>query len=835
MKRPISILQIFFFFSIFLQPFNSHAQTEDVNDIPLAEIELADSVINVADFDREVILEKFNNQLQKHQNEIFRIEQYLQSPETGSVFNNESFINLLSDAIEKMELDLKSINSLLSKNELLFSTSSQDSQTSSEVIQLNRDVRKEIYKANIETFSDLKEKYNRRITHYKSLVTQLSSVSYADLYTQAAYRAKLISGFPIYIREFQKGFNAAITQFNNDVTVWKTYPTTFRLADVVSAILTLLFGVYLFLRIKYKIIPYYMENRDSVNKRNAFIFFRALYKTIIPVTILTAVYMLFIYQHEAHYITFPIIVKYAGISFAVALFLFSLASAHAKFQRLFDSDNSVITSSGKMKRLFHAIFIILFANALVYQFFILNVSGQSQHFISLVNLFFTVILITAVFKAFTTKGWSGIISGVVEFERSHMYFPPLVCLALAVTVLFTIAGYVTLAHHIIFSFVFSIVVISSAFFIRSIFGEFISYITRIKSLRLRYGFTILSLQKFKFWTLSVFNLSLVGVTIVVLFLVWGFPSYKFTQLFSELYYGFAIGNLTFSIKGIFKAFLVFYAVIMLTRLIRNLLLKRILPQSTLTSGTQNTVATLSSYIGWIIAFSLSFAAMGISFQNIAIIAGALSVGIGFGLQNIVNNFVSGLILLFEQPIKVGDWVRVGAHEGYVKKLNVRSTEIKTFQKSSVIIPNADLISQPVINMTLNDSLGRVEVPVSVSYEQDIGQVRDILMSIVDNNPIILQEPHAEVLFMNYNSDRIDFEIRCFIDDINQLYIVSSDIRFEIFKKFKEHGIELPLPKQVLHISKDSKNIGRSIKQNSRVESNENDIDTKPNNNDDNVI
>lgn len=804
MKRPISILQIFFFFCIFLAPYASHAQSENDTTIPRAEIELADSAINVADFDRETVVEKFNQQLQKHQNEIFRIEQYLQSPETGSVFNNQNFINLLSDAVEKMGLDLNSINTLLSKNELLFSTTSQDLQARPDKVQIYRDVRQEIYQDNITTFSDLKEKYNHRITHYNSLITQLSSVSYADLYTQVGYRAKLITGFPIYISEFQKGFGAAITQFKNDVKLWQTYPTTFRLADVVSAILVMLSGIFLFLRIKQKIFPYYMENRDSVNKRNAFIFFRAMYKTIIPVTFMTAMYMLFIYQHESYYISFPIIVKYAAISFAVCLFLFSLANAHAKFQRLFDSDNAVITSSGKMRSLFHAIFIILFANALVYQFFILNVSGQSQHFISLVNLFFSILMIAAVFKAFTTKGWAGIISGVVEFERSHMYFQPLVCLAIAITILFTLSGYVTLAHHIIFSFVFSIVVISSAFFIRSIFGEFISYITRIKALRLRYGFTILSLQKFKFWTLSVFNLSLLGCTIVILFLVWGFPSYKFAQLFTELYYGFTIGNLTFSIKGIFKALLVFYVVIMITRLIRNLLLKRILPQSTLTSGTQNTVATLSSYIGWIIAFSLSFAAMGISFQNIAIIAGALSVGIGFGLQNIVNNFVSGLILLFEQPIKVGDWVRVGAHEGYVKKLNVRSTEIKTFQKSSVIIPNADLISQPVVNMTLNDSLGRVEVPVSVSYEQDIGQVRDILMSIVANNPTILTEPRAEVLFMNYNSDRIDFEIRCFIDDINQLFIVASDIRFEIFRQFKANGIELPLPKQVLHLNSESK-------------------------------
>ncbi len=136
-------------------------------------------------------------------------------------------------------------------------------------------------------------------------------------------------------------------------------------------------------------------------------------------------------------------------------------------------------------------------------------------------------------------------------------------------------------------------------------------------------------------------------------------------------------------------------------------------------GVQHSITAGIGYAGIILAVSLSIAVLGADMANIALIAGALSVGIGFGLQNVVNNFVSGLILLFERPITVGDWVIVGANEGFVKDIHIRATELETFQRASVIIPNADLLSTAVTNWTHKDSWGRIEIRVGIAYGSDV--------------------------------------------------------------------------------------------------------------------
>jgi small-conductance mechanosensitive channel len=184
------------------------------------------------------------------------------------------------------------------------------------------------------------------------------------------------------------------------------------------------------------------------------------------------------------------------------------------------------------------------------------------------------------------------------------------------------------------------------------------------------------------------------------------------------------------------------------------------------------------------------------------VAGALSVGIGFGLQNIVNNFVSGLILLFERPIRKGDWIVVGGTEGYVKEIQIRSTRIQTFDRSDVIVPNSELISNQVTNWVLTNKTGRAVIPVGVAYGTDTEKVRNILLAIVENCESVDKTglvPKPLVLFRGFGDSCLDFELRVFLYNIDNRLSVISEINFAIDKAFREAGIVIPFPQRDLHV------------------------------------
>ena len=172
-----------------------------------------------------------------------------------------------------------------------------------------------------------------------------------------------------------------------------------------------------------------------------------------------------------------------------------------------------------------------------------------------------------------------------------------------------------------------------------------------------------------------------------------------------------------------------------------------LPNTKIDSGAQNALVTGVGYVGIFFSALIAITSMGLDLSSLAIVAGALSVGIGFGLQAIVSNFLSGIILLVERPIKVGDWIQVGAYSGYVSKIAVRSTTIDTFDQANVIIPNADFISGTVTNMTHLSKRGRVKVPVGVAYDSDPVFVKEILMDIVSSNANILKSPGPSVFLL----------------------------------------------------------------------------------------
>jgi small-conductance mechanosensitive channel len=303
-----------------------------------------------------------------------------------------------------------------------------------------------------------------------------------------------------------------------------------------------------------------------------------------------------------------------------------------------------------------------------------------------------------------------------------------------------------------------------------------------------------------FWLHMVFDLGLVVIAGVALLPVWGLGASETMASLTSLMRGIRIGSYTFSLIDLFIGLFVFVSIVFVTRLIQKSLETHVLPNLTKDKGVSDALKTGVGYIGIIIAALVTISALGLDLTNLALVAGALSVGIGFGLQNVVNNFVSGLILLAERPIKPGDWVVIGGHEGTVKKVNVRSTEIETFQRASVIIPNADLIASPVINWTHKNILGRVEVVVGVAYGTDPQLLKRVLLECAKAHPNVTEKPEPFVLFSDFADSSLNFELRAYLANVERRVHTGSELRYAIHDALKENGIEIPFPQRVVHFA-----------------------------------
>jgi small-conductance mechanosensitive channel len=304
----------------------------------------------------------------------------------------------------------------------------------------------------------------------------------------------------------------------------------------------------------------------------------------------------------------------------------------------------------------------------------------------------------------------------------------------------------------------------------------------------------------KFWVRALLDAALIVWGVVLMLIVWGVPADDLSRLSGKALTGFEIGSVTISITDIVTSLVVFALVLGITRVLQRALSDRVLPETHLAVGVQHSLAAGFGYVGIILAIALTLSTLGIDLSNIALIAGALSVGIGFGLQNVVNNFVSGLILLIERPIQVGDWVVVGTNEGRVKRISVRATEIETFQRASVIVPNAELLSNSVTNWTHKNNLGRVEIAVGVAYGSDTEKVRDILLECAKECDEVLAFPEPFVLFLDFGNSSLNFELRCYVGDVIRRLRVATEIRYMIDRRFREESVEIPFPQHVVHMA-----------------------------------
>jgi small-conductance mechanosensitive channel len=284
-------------------------------------------------------------------------------------------------------------------------------------------------------------------------------------------------------------------------------------------------------------------------------------------------------------------------------------------------------------------------------------------------------------------------------------------------------------------------------------------------------------------------------------LAWTGSEYMVNALEKLFNLDFSVGSLSISFKGVLLALIIFCVTRVATRIGKRFLSEKVLDSRDFERGLKDSIVTVSIYIVWGIGIILALGVLGVNTTSLAVVFGALSIGIGFGLQNIFNNFISGLILLFERPIQVGDYVEVNGIWAEVRKINVRSTIVQTFDNATVIIPNSEFISQQVTNWSFKDPSMRRHVDIGVAYGSDIELVRRTLLEIPEKIPQILKNPRPDVLFLDHGDSALIFRLR-FWAHVDNYFKSTTEVRFELNHRFRELGIEIAFPQRDLHIRSD---------------------------------
>ena len=387
---------------------------------------------------------------------------------------------------------------------------------------------------------------------------------------------------------------------------------------------------------------------------------------------------------------------------------------------------------------------------------------------------------------------------------ARILFNTLLSLSLSITLIAEIFGYFNLSDYILSGTALTLIYSFMAFVLfksinttlgNAAYSDFTWQKALYKHLRLGKKASLPELWCIKISLNAVLSASLLALLVRA----WQLSENNFQSTIHMLVHGFTIGSLHITPLRLILGLLVFAFLSLAVRLLRQHLLKKRMPQQE--QENHEALAIILGYIGFGLSFLFAVLIAGINLTGFAVIAGALSVGIGFGLQNIVNNFVSGIILLIERPIKPGDRIIVGQTEGYVKQISVRSTRITTPEKADVIVPNSELISAQVTNLMFQDHEYRIKITLGVSYDCDTELVEKLLLEIASAHPMVLKEKDVSplVFFKQFADSSLNFDLSCVIHDVNQRGKIISELNFAIAKKFREFNIEIPYPQQDIHI------------------------------------
>ena len=340
-------------------------------------------------------------------------------------------------------------------------------------------------------------------------------------------------------------------------------------------------------------------------------------------------------------------------------------------------------------------------------------------------------------------------------------------------------GYFNLAQVLVYQSIATLLLIGSGLVIQRFIGDLFELVT---------GKTVQEAQSL---IPVLLGFLLILALAPVLALIWGARVADLTELWARFTAGFTVGETRVAPSDFLAVILVFVAGYAVTRLVQGTLRNSVLPKTRLDIGGRNAIVAGLGYTGIIGSALLAISSAGLDLTSLAFVAGGLSLGVGFGLQTIVQNFVSGIILLIERPISEGDWIQVGDRMGYVRDISVRSTRIETFDRTDVIIPNADLITGTVTNFTRGNSIGRIIVPVGAAYGSNTRHVEKVLLGIAREHPEVMMNPAPYIYFKGFGLNALEFEIRAILIDINNILDIQTEMNHQIAERFKAEGIQIP--------------------------------------------
>jgi small-conductance mechanosensitive channel len=374
----------------------------------------------------------------------------------------------------------------------------------------------------------------------------------------------------------------------------------------------------------------------------------------------------------------------------------------------------------------------------------------------------------------------------------------LISVAVMSSILFALLGYATLAAQLHNAIYFTLLLIAVALLLHRLIGDLLEEAAAPDTpsgrwVRHRLGLPADATLRGQHMVMLVVDLVLLALLAVLIPAAWGVDTDAILTGALQLIRGVQIGGVTISLGNIGMAILAFVVCILLARLIRRIVRDRVLPTVDAPMALRQSIDAGLNYVGVIVAILIGIGALGIDFTNLAIVLGALSVGIGLGLQNIANNVISGVFLLVERPIKAGDWVAVSGHEGFVRRINIRATEVETFQRTHVLVPNSMFLQNPVVNRTYSDTSSRVEIKLTVGLGTDVAVMEGLLREAALGHPRVLRVPAPIVRFIQITTSGLDFELFVFVARLEDRLVVSNDLNKAILAKLIELKIVDPSP------------------------------------------